>query len=125
LSAICPVQLKPVFICQERASGHRRLTFAHWSRLHRRTAVRPRPWWEQGAHRWALQSFLTVCAEILWLCKPTVSSDVRVAGLRRSIFFSVTIYYFFNVNCLWTRSCHWAWASDCRAIYGNPYGNPK
>jgi hypothetical protein len=29
LSAICPVQLKPVFICQERASGHRRLTFAH------------------------------------------------------------------------------------------------
>ncbi len=28
--------------------------------------------------------FLTVCAEILWLCKPIVAVAVRVAGLRRS-----------------------------------------
>lgn len=27
---------------------------------------------------------LTVCAEILWLCKPTVASAVQAAGLRRS-----------------------------------------
>jgi hypothetical protein len=29
-----------------------------------------------------LRRFLTVCAEILQLCKPTVTSDVWVAGLR-------------------------------------------
>ncbi len=26
----------------------------------------------------------TVCAEIIWLCKPIVAAAVRVAGLRRS-----------------------------------------
>ncbi len=30
------------------------------------------------------EMFLTVCAEILWLCKPIVAEAVRVAGLRRS-----------------------------------------
>ena len=35
--------------------------------------------------RWdSLRRFLTVCAEILWLCKPIVAAAVRVAGLRRS-----------------------------------------
>ncbi len=36
--------------------------------------------------RWAfLRRFLTVCAEIIWLCKPIVAAAaVRVAGLRRS-----------------------------------------
>ncbi len=50
-----------------------------------RTAVRSRPRWVQRACRWAsLRRFLTVCAEILWLCKPIVAAAVRVAGLRRS-----------------------------------------
>ncbi len=31
-----------------------------------------------------LETFLTVCAEILWLCKPIVAAAVRVAGLRWS-----------------------------------------
>ncbi len=59
--------------------------FAHSSRLRRRTAVRSRPRWGRRACRWAsLRRFLTVCAEILWLCKPIVAAAVRVAGLRRS-----------------------------------------
>ncbi len=59
--------------------------FAHSSRLRRRTAVRSRHWWGRRACRWAsLRRFLTVCAEILWFCKPIVAADVRVAGLRRS-----------------------------------------
>ncbi len=32
----------------------------------------------------SLRRFLTVCAEILWLCKPIVAAAVRVAGLRQS-----------------------------------------
>ncbi len=39
------------------------------------------PRWGRRACRWAsLRWFLTVCAEILWLCKPIVAA----AGLRRS-----------------------------------------
>jgi hypothetical protein len=69
----------------QRASGHWRWAFAHWSRLQRRTAVRSRPWWGQWAPRWAfLRLLLTVCAKILKLCKSTVSSVIRMAGLRRS-----------------------------------------
>ncbi len=61
------------------------IEFAHSSRLRRRTAVRSRPRWGPQACRWAsLRWFLTVCAEILWLCKPIVAAVVRVAGLRRS-----------------------------------------
>ncbi len=57
----------------------------HSSRLRRRTTVRLRPRWRRRAYRWAsLRRFLTVCAEILWLCKPIVAAAVRVAGLRRS-----------------------------------------
>ncbi len=59
--------------------------FAHSSRLRQRTAVRSRPRWGRRACRWAsLRRFLTVCAEIIWLCKPIVAAAVRVAGLRRS-----------------------------------------
>ncbi len=59
--------------------------FAHSNRLRRQTAVRSRPRWGRRACRWAsLRRFLTVCAEILWLCKPIVAAAVRVAGLRRS-----------------------------------------
>ena len=47
-------------------------------------AVRSRPWWGRGACRASLRLYLTVLAVILWLCKPTVSSAFRVAGLRRS-----------------------------------------
>ncbi len=64
---------------------HRMWAFAHSSQLRRWTAVRSRPRWGQRECRWAsLRRFLTVCAEILWLCKPIVAAAVRVAGLRRS-----------------------------------------
>ncbi len=44
-----------------------------------------RPRSGRRACRWAsLRRFLTVCAEILWLCKPIVTVAVRVAGLRWS-----------------------------------------
>jgi hypothetical protein len=52
--SIYPVQLKPGLIREvpllQRASGHRRWAFAHWSQLRHQTAVSSRPWW---AHRWA------------------------------------------------------------------------
>jgi hypothetical protein len=69
----------------QRASGHWRWAFAHWRLLRCLTAVRSRPWWGRLECRWAsLRMFLTVCAEILWLCKPRVSSAVRMAGHRWS-----------------------------------------
>ncbi len=67
------------------ARRHWMWALAHSSRLRRWTAVRSSPRWGQRACRWAsLRRFLTVCAEILWLCKPIVTAAVRVAGLRRS-----------------------------------------
>ncbi len=67
------------------AGCHRMWTFAHSSRLRRWTAVRLRPRWGRRACRWAsLRRFVTICAEVLWLCKPIVAAAVRVAGLRRS-----------------------------------------
>ncbi len=67
------------------ARRHRMWAFAHSSWLRRQTAVRSRPRWGRRACRWAsLRRFLTVCAEILWLCKPIVAAAVRVAGLRWS-----------------------------------------
>ncbi len=67
------------------ARRHRMWAFAHSSRLRQRFAVRLRPRWGRRACRWAfLRRFLTVCAEILWLCKPIVAAAVWVAGLRRS-----------------------------------------
>ncbi len=67
------------------ARRHWMWAFAHSSRLRRWTAVRSRPRWVRRACRWAsLRRFLTVCAEILWLCKPIVAAGVRVAGFRRS-----------------------------------------
>ncbi len=66
-SAICPVQWKPVFIREENTE------LGYDDELQTRTC------------RWAsLRRFLTVCAEILWLCKPIVAATVRVTGLRRS-----------------------------------------
>ncbi len=59
--------------------------FAHSSRSRRWTAIRSRSQREQQACWWtSLRWFLTVCAEILWLCKPIVAAAVRAAGLRRS-----------------------------------------
>ncbi len=59
--------------------------FAHSSWLRQWTAVRSRPRWGQRACRWASRRrFLTVCAEILWLCKQIIAAAVRVAGLRWS-----------------------------------------
>ncbi len=67
------------------ARRHWMWAFAHSSRLRWRTAVRSRPRWGRQACRWAsLRRFLTVCAEILWLCKPIFAAAVRVAGLRQS-----------------------------------------
>ena len=61
----------------QHASGHRRLAFANWSRLRRQTAIRSRPWWGRRTCRWAsLRRFVKACAEIIPLCKPTVSSAV-------------------------------------------------
>ncbi len=55
--------------------------FAHSSQLQRQTAVRLRHRWGRWTCRWAsLRRFLTVCAEILWLCKPIAAA----AGLRWS-----------------------------------------
>ncbi len=51
------------------ARRHRMRAFAHSSRLRQQTC--------RGA---SLRRFLTVCAEILWLCKPIVAA----ASLRRS-----------------------------------------
>ncbi len=67
------------------ARCHRIWSFAHSSRLRWRTAVRSRTRWGwQTCRRAYLWRFLTVCEEILWLCKPIVATAVRVAGLRRS-----------------------------------------
>ncbi len=67
------------------ARRHRMWAFAHSSRLRRQTAVRSSPPMRMRACRWAsLRRFLTVFAEILWLCKPIVAAAVWVAGLRRS-----------------------------------------
>ncbi len=62
------------------ARRQRMWAFAHSSQLQWQTAVRSRPRWGRWACRWAsLRRFLTVCAEILWLCKPIVAAAVRVA----------------------------------------------
>ncbi len=67
------------------ARRHRMWAFAHSSLLWQQTAVRSRPRWGRRAYRWASpRRFLTVCAEILWLCKAIFAAAVRVAGLRRS-----------------------------------------
>ncbi len=39
---------------------------------------------DEHADELSLRQFLTVCVEILWLCKPIVAAAVQVAGLRRS-----------------------------------------
>ncbi len=39
---------------------------------------------EDDEHAASLRRFLTVCVEILWLCKPIVAAAVRVAGLGQS-----------------------------------------
>ncbi len=55
------------------ARCHRMWAFSHSSRSRWRTAVRSRPRWGWRACRWAsLRWFLTVCAEIIWLCKQIV-----------------------------------------------------
>ncbi len=64
------------------ARRHWMWAFAHSST---ETADRSRPRWGRRSCRWAsLRRFLTVCAEIIWLCKPIVAAAVRVAGLRPS-----------------------------------------
>ncbi len=88
LSAICPVQLiSETDSCVNRTPlqsvrCYRMWAFAHSSRFRQRTAVKSRPRWGRRACKWAsLRQFLTVCAEIIWLCKPIVAAAVRVAGL--------------------------------------------
>ena len=73
----------------QRASGHRRRAFAHWSQLRHRTAIRSRPWWGPQARRWAsLSWFLTKtdCANLQfhqlsgWQVLQVKKSDVAVLG---------------------------------------------
>ncbi len=89
LSANCPVQWKPGFIRDENTSQKGQtpsnvsicplmsVTTMNCSQVE--TPMRT------TSSRWAsLRLFLTVYAEILWLCKPIVAAAVRGAGLRRS-----------------------------------------
>ncbi len=58
--------------------------FAQSSQLRRRAAVRSRPRWGWRACSWAsLRRFLTVCAEIIWLCKLIVAATVQADCLKR------------------------------------------
>ncbi len=84
LSAICPVQWKPGFIREENTSPKCQ-TPSNVSICPLKSVTTTRPRWGRRSCKWAsLRWFLTVCAEILWLCKPIVAAAVRVAGLRRS-----------------------------------------
>ncbi len=89
LSAICPVQWKPGFIRKENTSPKcqmpsnvsmfplKSVTMTDCSQVEipiRTTSMQMS----------FLETFLTVCAEIIWLCKPIVAVAVRMAGLRRS-----------------------------------------
>ncbi len=89
LSAIYPLQWKLGFIREENTSTKyqtpsnvsvcplKSVTSTNYSQVKTR--------WGWRACRWAsLKRFLTVCAEILWLCKPIVAAAVWVAVLRRS-----------------------------------------
>jgi len=89
LSAICPVQRKPGFIREENTSPKcqtpsnvsicplKSVTMMNCSQVE--TPMRT------TSSRWAsLRRFLTVCAEMIRLCKPIVAADVQVAGLRQS-----------------------------------------
>ncbi len=89
LSAICPVQWKPGFIREENTSPKcqtpsnvsicplKSVTTTNCSQVE--TPMRT-----TSMQMSFPETFLTVCAEILWLCKPIVAAAVRVAGLRRS-----------------------------------------
>ncbi len=89
LSAICHVQWKPGFIREENTSPKcqmpsnvsicplKSVTMTNCSQVE--TLMRTTSMQMSFPRR-----FLTVCAEILWLCKPIVGTAVRVAGLRRS-----------------------------------------
>ncbi len=79
LSVICPVQWKPGFICEENSSPKtqtlsnvsicplKSVTMMNCSQVE--TPMRT------TSSRWAsLRRFLTVCAEILWLCKLIVAA---------------------------------------------------
>ncbi len=57
------------------ARHHQMWVFSHSRWLRQRSTFRTRPRWGRQACRWAsLRRFLTVCAEILWLCKPIVTA---------------------------------------------------
>ncbi len=91
LSIICPVQRKPGFIREENTSPKcqtpsnasicplKLVTTTNCSQVETpmRTTSMQMSFPETNR-------FLTVCAEILWLCKPIVATAVRVAGLRRT-----------------------------------------
>ncbi len=91
LSAICPVQWKPGFIRDENTSPKyqtpsnvsicplKSVTMTNCSQVE--TPMRTTSMQMSFSET---VSFLTVYAEILWLCKPIVAAAVRVAGLRWS-----------------------------------------
>ncbi len=89
LSAFYPVQWNPGFIREENTSPKCQtplnVSICPLKLVTMTNCSQVETWWGRRACRWAsLRRFLTVCAEILWLCKPIVAAAVRVAGLRRS-----------------------------------------
>ncbi len=78
----CPVSMLAMqeLGCFQLPESVYRLSITYACPYHNPTATMHR-----RPYRWAsLRQFLTVCAEILWLCKPIVAAAVWVAGLRRS-----------------------------------------
>ncbi len=89
LSAICPVQWKPGFIHEENTSPKCQtslnVSICPFKSVTTTNCSQVETLMRTTSSRWAsLRRFLTVWAEILWLCKPIVAAAVQVAGLRWS-----------------------------------------
>ncbi len=89
LSAICPVQWKLGFIREENTSlkcqTPSNVSICPLKSVMMMNCSQFETRWGWRASRWgSLGQFQTVCAEIIWLCKPIVAAAVWVAGLRRS-----------------------------------------
>ncbi len=74
LSTICPVQWKPGFIREENTSPNCQTA----------SNVSTTSYDDELQSSRDPEETTTVCAEILWLCKPIVAAAVRAAGLRWS-----------------------------------------
>ncbi len=84
LSAICPLQWKPGFIREENTSPKCQMTSnVSICPLESNCSLVETPMMMTSMQMSFPRRFLTVCAEIIWLCKPIVAAAVRVAGLRQ------------------------------------------